>query len=72
MEEEFNDALSKDLGHNPFVANLQAHSVTKAEIEDLIDGVCSWSKPESVPTSMGTSFVMQDSGGLHVRYNMNH
>jgi hypothetical protein len=30
MEEEFNVALKADLGHNSFIANMQAHSLTKA------------------------------------------
>jgi hypothetical protein len=45
FESHFNDALRKDLGHNEFVANFEAHSITKAEIEDLLDGVSSWIKP---------------------------
>lgn len=54
LEEEFNTALRADLGHNSFIANMQAHSLTKAEIGDLIDGVGGWVKPESVPTPMGS------------------
>jgi hypothetical protein len=30
MEEQFNAALKADLGHNSFIANMQAHSLTKA------------------------------------------
>jgi hypothetical protein len=55
MEEEFNAALKADLGHNSFIANMQAHSLTKAEIKDLIDGVGDWIKPSSVPTPVGNS-----------------
>jgi hypothetical protein len=30
LEGEFNEALKKDLGHNEFICNFGAHSLTKA------------------------------------------
>lgn len=53
MEEELDLALRADLGHNSFMANMQANSLTKTEIQDLIDGVSGWMKPQSVPTPVG-------------------
>lgn len=45
LEGHFNEALKKDLGHNEFIANFEAHNLTKAEIKDLIGGISSWIKP---------------------------
>ncbi len=55
LENDFNEALNKDLGLNPFVCNIGAHAITKAEIKDLIDGVSDWNKPEGVSTPLGTT-----------------
>lgn len=45
LEGHFNEALRKDLGQNEFMANFEAHNLTKAEIKDLMKGVSSWMKP---------------------------
>ena len=71
LEEEFNEALKKDLGHNEFMANFASHSLTKAEIKDLIDGVSSWVKPTSASTPMGKCSITKDLDWPHVRFSMN-
>jgi hypothetical protein len=72
LEEDFNAALKADLGHNNFIANMQAHSLTKAEISDLIDGVGSWVKPESVPTPIGKGAIIQAWEWRLARSSRNH
>lgn len=71
LEEQFSEALKIDLGHNEFMANFASHSLTKAEIKDLIDGVASWVKPTSASTPMGNCSVMKDLDSLRVRSSMN-
>lgn len=63
-------ALKADLGHNSFIVNMQAHSLTKTQIQDLIAGVNGWMKPEGVPNPMGNRRKMQVQGGPRVQSSM--
>jgi aldehyde dehydrogenase (NAD+) len=59
LESEFNEALKKDLGHNEFFCYFGAHALTKAEVQDLINGVSSWIKPQSVPSPLCKTWIIQ-------------
>lgn len=58
LQDEISAALKEDLGLNEFTANFGAHCITKAEFKDLLDGVDSWAKPQSVPTPLGTTKII--------------
>lgn len=53
------------------MANLEAHNLTKAEIKDLISGLSSWIKPESVPTPIGTVDNRKVLEWLHAKSSVN-
>ena len=53
MKPEIDQALNKDLGHNPFMCNFGAHSITISEIKDLRKNLNNWSKAEKVETPLG-------------------
>ena len=50
FEQDFNEANKKDLGLNPFMANFSAYSITKGEIQHLIDNLDTWVKPTHIDT----------------------
>lgn len=58
LKPEFDEALKKDLGMNPFMSNFLAHAVSLSEIKDCIDGVANWAKEVPVKTPVGKfSFI---------------
>ena len=46
MMPEFDAALKKDLGQNAFQANVMSHTMTLADIEEMIENVEKWAVPE--------------------------
>ena len=50
LQKDFDEANKKDLGINPFMANFSAYSITKGEIQHLIDNLDTWVKPTPIDT----------------------
>ena len=50
FQKDFDEANKKDLGINPFMANFSAYSITKGEIQHLIDNLDTWIKPTNIET----------------------
>lgn len=44
LKPEFDDALNKDLGLNPFMSNLLSHSITIAYMKDIHDHFEQWAQ----------------------------
>lgn len=57
MQDDFNTALKKDLGQSAYMATVCAHSMTIGEIQDNIDNLASWVKPEYRTTPIGRLFI---------------
>jgi hypothetical protein len=72
LKPEFEAALKEDLGYNAFLSNFAAHSVSIAEVKDLLENFRSWAKPRPVKTPIGISVYMQHWVLLPARWSLSH
>jgi hypothetical protein len=59
LKEEFNEAITKDLGTNAFFSDFVVHPLTIEEMEDLYSNLEKYASSESVSTPLGKTIVMK-------------